>query len=284
MFQCVAFLSQRLKTDIKIDIIYHGVSMRSSLLVLFFIANFFSLAQAHTLEELDGYVNEARELNKHKDSISYADPYEQFNRDMYAFNMAFHKHIGRPIVTGYQYIPTPIRSSIHNVLDNIGEPISFTNSFLQGNIEDGLEGVMRFAMNTTFGILGLFDVAKEAGLYSKNEDFGQTLQVWGFWKESNFLVLPFLGPTTTRNFAGNIVDSANDPAHRYILDTPADEKAQWSLAQGLQAYVDAAPLIEAMQAQADPYIFMRDSYIQYRNNRIYNGNVPLKPVDDFIFE
>ena len=258
--------------------------MRKTLVVWLFLTQLFMMHSAYATDEFDQFVEEARAMNQNKDSISYADPYESFNRDMFAFNMAFHRHIGDPIVKVYRYIPSPVRQGVSNVLGNAVEPLSFTNSFLQGNVEDGLTGIMRFTINTTFGLLGLFDVAKEAGLYSKDEDFGQTLQVWGFWQESNFLILPFLGPTTTRNFAGGFVDTSYDPVHQIWLDSNSDERLNWTIARGLQTYADAAPLINSLQAQADPYLFMRDSYIQYRNNKIYNGNVPLKPVDDFIFE
>jgi phospholipid-binding lipoprotein MlaA len=243
----------------------------------------FSLSAHADIEEYEAYVQEIREAEKFKDSISYSDPYENFNRSMFSFNLAFHENIGSPVVEVYKKTPSPIQTAVSNFFDNLSEPLSFTNSFLQGNLKDGLEGLMRFTINTTFGLIGILDVATEAGLTSKNEDFGQTLQVWGFWQESHYLVLPLLGPTTTRGFFGSRIDDLYDPYYNQWSNLDENEEILTKGMDGFESYSKAAPIIDQLKYQSDPYLFARDSYIQYRNNQIYNGKAPLKPLDDFLF-
>jgi len=243
-----------------------------------------SPAYASDIDEISAHADEIRAAQKFKESISYQDPYEDFNRSMFDFNLAFHDTVGRPMVNVYKEVPSPLRTGVSNFFDNLGEPLSFTNSFLQGNVEDGLEGFMRFVINSTFGIFGLLDVATEAGLRSKDEDFGQTLQVWGFWQETNYLVLPVLGPTTTRGLVGDRTDALYDPVYNEWTDLDTQQTLRWKAADGFNTYYKVADLVDEMEKQVDPYLFARDSYIQYRNNKVYNGQAPLKPLDDFIFE
>lgn len=224
-------------------------------------------------------------------AMNSQDPYEGFNRQMLSFNLAFHNTVGKPIVKGYRLIPKPIRTGTENFLNNLGQPLSMINSFLQGNVEDGLHSFMRFTINSTFGILGLLDIASEAGLHDKKEDFGQTLYVWGVWPEASFVVLPLLGPTTTRDIFGK-VEGAIDPIYEsnelskvYGFNESDGMRSSVFTANGITAYNRAAPLINVMENQIDPYLFMREGYLQNRINAIYNGKPPLpKLEDDFLFE
>ncbi len=219
-------------------------------------------------------------------AINDQDPYESFNRTMFDFNMAFNDAIGQPVVKTYDFIfPQPIKTGINNFFSNLGDPLSSLNSFLQGNIEDGLSSFMRFTINSTFGLLGLLDIATSSGLEKINEDFGQTLYVWGVWKESNYLVLPFLGPYTTRGLAGSYIDGYTNPLYLSVIDTDINGRFWLYLGGNFVSYVNIMKVIDDLHNQPDPYVFARESYLQYRTNLIYNGNPPENDLlDDFDFE
>lgn len=223
-------------------------------------------------------------------AISSNDPYESFNRSMLEFNLSFHDSVGRPVIEGYRMIPSPVRTAGENFLNNLGQPLSMINSFLQGNTEDGLSTLMRFSMNSTLGLLGVIDIATEAGLEDKDEDFGQTLYVWGVWNDANYVVLPFLGPTTTRDIFGKVEGSV-DPIYyqnglksTYGMGNEFKDKAKIFAANGIAGYNQAEPLISTLKNQIDPYLFSREAYIQNRVNAIYNGKPPMPKIADDFFE
>ena len=127
-----------------------------------------------------------------------ADPYESFNRASYGFNSAIDKAVLKPIAKGYDaIIPNPAKVGISNFFSNIGEIPTIVNDMLQGKFLDSLSDSGRFIINSTLGLAGFIDVATDLGLEENDEDFGQTLGVWGF-ESGAYLVLPFLGPTTVR--------------------------------------------------------------------------------------
>lgn len=141
------------------------------------------------------------------------DPLEAYNRRMYAFNARLDRYVFLPVVDLYEtVIPQPFRNGIGNVFDNVGEIPTFANCLLQGRLDKGGITLGRFALNTTFGLLGLFDVADGAGLYAQDEDFGQTLGVWGI-PAGPYVILPVLGPSTVRDAAGY----AGDFGLRYMV-------------------------------------------------------------------
>ncbi len=216
-------------------------------------------------------------------TMNARDPYESFNRKIFAFNMGFHDLIGEPVAKAYlNYVPQPAQTGISNFFSNLTMPLNFTNSFLQGKIQEGLAGVMRFTINSTFGLLGLLDIATPAGLELKKEDLGQTLYVWGVWDEASFIMLPFLGPYTTRSLFGKIGDNSYDPTYK-LLHEDINRNAIF-LGDAFVSYTKATPLIDQLKTQPDPYIFMRESYLQYRTNLIYDGHPPQPKLDDFDFE
>jgi len=218
-------------------------------------------------------------------AINDQDPYESFNRTMFDFNMAFNDSIGKPVVDTYEFIfPKPIKTGFNNFFSNLGDPLSSLNSFLQGNVEDGLSSFMRFAINSTFGLFGILDIATPSGLEKINEDFGQTLYVWGIWKESNYIVLPFLGPYTTRSLVGTSVDGYLNPIYPNIIDTDDSGRFWLFLGGNFVSYVKIMKIIDDLDNQPDPYIFARESYLQYRTNLLYDGNPPEADLDDFDFE
>ena len=213
------------------------------------------------------------------------DPYEDFNRAMFDFNMRFNDSIGRPVVNAYQgVLPQPARTGISNFFDNLSTPVSAINCFLQGKAEDGFSEIMRFTINSTFGLFGLLDIAEPAGLSAKDEDFGQTLYHWGFWDNSSYLVMPFIGPFTTRELFGSASDSVYDPVYPYMIDTDTQGRVTLYLVNAIDQYSEAMKFIDDLKNQPDPYIFSREAYLQHRTNLIYDGNPPQPSLDDFNFE
>lgn len=253
---------------------------RKSLLSLLLSTALYSSANAGWEEDL---VYKPQPQTATAEVMNPQDPFENYNRKAFAFNMAFHNAIGEPVANAYlDYVPGPVRYGIGNFFDNLGTPISFMNSFLQGKVEEGLAGMMRFAINSTFGLLGILDIATPARLTPNKEDFGQTLYVWGVWDEASFVVVPFLGPYTTRSLFGDISDAYTDPV--YTLTDNDWNRTVLSAGDAFVGYTKAAPLIDEIRQQQDPYIFMRESYLQYRTNQIYDGKAPKPKLDDFNFE
>jgi len=148
------------------------------------------------------------------------DPWEGFNRSMYKFNYNFDKYVFLPVVNSYEYIaPVPVQTGVSNFFNNINEVRTFYNSLLQAKGEKSLITFSRFLTNTTLGIGGLFDPATYFDLKRQNEDFGQTLGVWGAGT-GPYLVLPVLGPGTTRSATGFVVDTAVHGAIKDAVDLP----------------------------------------------------------------
>jgi phospholipid-binding lipoprotein MlaA len=230
-------------------------------------------------------LNSDTEIETSATVMNSQDPYESFNRVMFNFNMGFNDTIGKPVADAYNGIlPQPARTGISNVFDNLKTPISAINCFLQGKPEDGLSEIMRFTINTTFGLFGLLDVAEPAGLEAKEEDLGQTLYHWGVWNESNYIVLPIVGPYTTRELVGGMVENAYDPTYQYMIDTDETGRVMIYVGDKFVEYTKVVKLLEDIKTQPDPYVFSRESYLQYRTNLIFDGKAPQANLDDFNFE
>jgi phospholipid-binding lipoprotein MlaA len=139
------------------------------------------------------------------------DPYESFNRKVFALNESFDKHLMRPVAVFYtRAVPEPARDGLHNALTNLNLPVTFANDVLQGEAHRAVDTVGRFIVNSTIGIGGLVDVAQKTGIPEHSSDFGETLGVWGVG-EGPFLVLPALGPSNPRDAVGYAADIALDP-------------------------------------------------------------------------
>ena len=197
------------------------------------------------------------------------DPYETFNRTMFAFNHVVDKAILRPVTHVYNTItPPPAQKGVLNFFHNIGELTSIPNDLLQGKMEFMMNDLWRFIINTTVGVGGLFDVAKHMGLPRHVNSFGLTLAYWeGGKQKSPYLVMPLLGPGTFRNTFGRVVDMPTTP-YFYIKDR------YWYWAVGLKALdvisnrntiMDANKLIDTAY---DPYVFLRDAYLRRDQDRI----------------
>jgi len=207
------------------------------------------------------------------------DPLEGFNRAAYAFNDDLDRVILKPLATGYQkLVPEPINNSVTNFFSNLDDVVVLVNDLLQLKLEQSLSDLGRITVNTTVGIGGLFDVASHMDLPKHNEDFGQTLGYWGVGS-GPYLVLPFLGPSTVRDGLALPVDWQLDP-----LVNIEDNDTYWG-AIALRTIDSRAGLLRASRildtAALDPYTFMRDAYLQRRQNLVYDGNPPTSAIDEF---
>jgi phospholipid-binding lipoprotein MlaA len=206
------------------------------------------------------------------------DPIEGFNRAVYSFNDMLDRAVIKPLAQGYNaVVPTPVNRGVTNFFNNIDDVTSAVNNLLQFKIGRALSDVGRVAVNTTLGIGGLFDVASNMDMPRYDEDFGQTLGTWGV-ASGPYIVLPLLGPTSGRDGVGMVVDWFTDPTN-YI----EDDTVRWTL-RGLDLVDTRADLLNASrvvdQAALDPYAFVRDAYLQKRQDQVYDGNPP-PSVDDF---
>lgn len=201
------------------------------------------------------------------------DPWEDFNRKVFAFNETADRYVLRPVASGYRFVtPRVVRRGVTNVFNNIKDVPSAFNGLLQGKPGSAGRDLGRFLINSTVGVAGLWDAAHYMGLESRGrEDFGQTLAVWGF-SDGPYLMLPFLGPSTLRDTVGLPVDWATDPL-LYIDDT-------WTR-YGVVAFYNINRRSELIELEehiiGDRYVFFRDAYLQHREYLIHDGEVE----DDF---
>ena len=218
------------------------------------------------------------------EDASLIDPYENVNRPLYDFTEAVDRNILAPVANTYiDYVPNPVRNSIGNFYDNLGYPNVILNSFLQGKMIQGAEGILRFVFNTTIGLAGIFDVATPMGLKKHDEDFGQTLGVWGV-DNTSYMYLPILGPSSNRDVLGLPVTIASNMLFiaGFVIGAPI------TVPLGILGAIDTrARHAEDMhlrdQAALDPYLFTREAYWQQRQNLVFDGNPPIQTYDD-LFE
>lgn len=198
---------------------------------------------------------------------AYADPWEGFNRRMYYFNAKADKYVLLPVVAGYKKVtPDFIETGISNFFNNLGEIPTFINSLLQLKIAVAGETFGRFALNSTVGLAGLFDVATPAGLVEQNEDFGQTLGYWGV-DTGPYLVLPLLGPSSLRDATGLVFDSLAYQQAVDELGMKADEELFLSLLQSIDARA-SLPFRYYASGSAFEYENLRLLYMKYREIQI----------------
>ena len=200
------------------------------------------------------------------------DPYENYNRAMFEFNRKLDENVLKPVATGYvNVLPSFVRTAVGNFFANIGDVWTAVNNYLQGKPKDGTTDVTRVIFNSTIGIAGLIDIATPMGLPKHDEDFGQTLGVWGA-KSGPYVVLPFFGSSTLRDTMAKPVDWYGDPLTA-SNDVPVRAK---NSGRALRIVDDRAALLETSNllegAALDPYQFFRDAYLQRRESRVRDGN------------
>ena len=200
------------------------------------------------------------------------DPFEPVNRGIYQFNEGVDNAILKPVAQGYRFaIPQFIRSSVSNFFSNLNDVVVALNNLLQGKFTTAYSDLGRVAINSTIGVLGLFDVASEAGIEKHDEDFGQTLGRWGVG-DGPYLVLPFFGPSNVRDGVGRIADHYSDPVT--YVDNMRARNWMWGtrIVNRRAELLDASTVLQT--AALDPYEFVRDAYLQRRRNLIHDGMPP----------
>lgn len=199
------------------------------------------------------------------------DPLERYNRWVHSFNMTADEYLLRPLAVTYkERVPAGVRAPVGNFLNNLREPLNAINYYFQGAGEQGTRTLTRFFVNSTIGFLGLFDVAGAAGLERKETDLGLTLGTWGT-PEGPYIVLPFLGPSTLRASSGLTIQYLTRDYHSVYswADVEHHYRHLATGLYGLHLRADLLSLDELMeQSGADPYIFMRESYLQNRRDKL----------------
>lgn len=210
------------------------------------------------------------------------DHWEGLNRGVYKFNDALDRAALKPVAKGYKKItPGWMRTGIGNFFSNLTYPGTFVNQFLQGKAVLGLRDTTRFLVNSTIGLAGFLDVATPMGLEKNDEDFGQTLAVWGVGS-GPYLTLPLFGPSTMRDAPSRVVEFFLDPLD--LVDIPWE--AEWGkrALHAVHARADLLPLDATLQRAFDPYAFVRDAWLQRREYAIYDGNPPQEDLDESFYE
>ena len=197
---------------------------------------------------------------------------------MFTFNDAVDRNVLRPVAGAYEQVtPSFFRKGVSNFFGNLGDAWSTVNSALQLKPKHTVENLMRVLVNSTFGILGVMDVATEVGIERHTEDFGQTLGYWGVGS-GPYVVLPVLGPSTLRDTAALAVDFKGDWV------ALQDDVAFRNSAYVLRGVNQRAKLLRAgnmlEEAALDKYTFVRDAYLQRRQSQVLDGNLPDTPDDD----
>jgi phospholipid-binding lipoprotein MlaA len=197
------------------------------------------------------------------------DPLEGYNRAVFNFNDKVDEVALKPAATAYKNVtPGFVQTGVSNFFGNLADIWTAANNLLQGKVGDGMSDVMRVALNSTFGLLGVLDIASEAGLQKHKEDFGQTLGSWGV-PSGPYLMLPLLGPSTVRDTAALPADIYADP---WQYKDPVNVRTIGTVTRVVDqraALLDASTLLE--DAALDRYEFIRDGWMQRRNSQVYDG-------------
>ncbi len=201
------------------------------------------------------------------------DPYENLNRKTYQFNENLDEKIAKPIAEIYSKFPPPIKSGVTNFFNNLEEVDTFINQLLQGKPKESLNDLTRFIINSTIGLAGFIDVASKIGLERHEEDFGQTLGVWGVG-QGPYIMLPVLGPSTLR-------DTLSRPVSSFLSVTFHMTEADVNIAlKSIDAIETRERLLEVESLlSGDKYSFVKDAYIQSINYEVKDG---IDVVDEFI--
>jgi len=214
-------------------------------------------------------------------TTSNPDPLESMNRGIYKFNDVTDRYVAKPVAKAYKTVtPSPVRKGVNNFFSNLGTLTTVLNDILQLKFGKAFSDAGRFVINSTFGVAGLIDIASVDKIDYQPEDFGQTLGHYGVGN-GPYLVLPFVGPSTLRDFTGRAVDlAATDPITVLHNKGHIREHNQVRFMQLLDtraALLDATDLADG--ASLDPYIFIRDAYLQRRASQVQDNIVPPHLLD-----
>jgi phospholipid-binding lipoprotein MlaA len=211
-------------------------------------------------------------------SVEIYDPLEKANRKVFTFNNAFDRYFFEHVAKAYRAgVPKTARNSVRNFLVNLSAPLSAVNSILQGKSDNALATISNFLINSTLGVGGLFDVASKKGIIYKTEDFGQTLGHYGTGTGS-YLMIPFLGPSSTRDFSGWAVDKSVDPLGFNFLEIGGNEdlieshnRIILAAVSGIDSRESLIDILDDVRRDSfDPYATIRSAYLQKRNTDVKN--------------
>lgn len=204
--------------------------------------------------------------------FSKIDPYEGANRNIYAFNDTVDDYVAKPISDAYKWVtPQFVQTGIFNFFNNLSNVRVVINDVLQGKFEQSAEDTGRLLINSTIGLGGLIDVAEDVGLKQNDEDFDQTLAVWGV-PQGPYLVLPLLGPTTLRGIPSSIVDTAANPSS--YVGMPIQLLSLLNTRANAQGALDVVK-----EGALDPYAFIREGYLQTREHLASDGKSQANDID-----
>ncbi len=210
------------------------------------------------------------------------DPWEGFNRGVYRFNSAVDRAVLKPAARGYRAVtPDWIETGITSFFANLSYTGVIVNDLLQGKGRLAARDTLRFLVNSTVGLLGFVDVASREGLTENDEDFGQTLAVWGV-PSGPYLVLPFFGPSTVRDTPGQVVDSFTDALT--FAQIKFEERIALFTLDAIETRARLLPLDAQLEKVFDEYAFVRSAFLQRRQYLIYDGNPPEQPVDEELLQ
>jgi len=220
------------------------------------------------------------------DTADPRDPLESYNRAVYNFNDGFDKYLLKPVAEGYDAItPDPIQTGFNNFFSNLDDIIVIVNDLLQLKPLQFLSDTGRFIVNSTLGLGGFIDWASDMNMPKHEEDFGQTLGYWGV-PSGPYFIIPFLGPSSIRDGTGLLVDGQVSPIWQELESGFPIKSRDTTTALSLRAVkgVDSrATLLKAEsilnEAALDRYTFIREAYLQRRENLVYDGNPPEEPVE-----
>lgn len=194
------------------------------------------------------------------------DPLEPFNRSVSSFNDAVDNAVLKPVATAYRDVtPTPVQTGVNNFFGNLGDVLSAANAGLQLRPRVAVENLMRVSVNTVFGLGGLLDIASEMGIPRTKVDFGQTLGRWGL-PSGPYLVMPLFGPSSIRDASGFVVDSSADLVGRVNETSTQASLTALRVVDTRAGLLRATGLLDG--AALDKYSFVRDLYLQRRDNQI----------------
>ncbi len=207
------------------------------------------------------------------------DPFENANRAIYDFNETIDENVLEPISRAYkEHVPEIAQDGVSNFFGNLRDVTTLANQILQFKPIESVETFGRILVNSTIGLGGLLDVASEMSLTTEDEDFGQTMAVWGV-EEGPYIMLPFLGPSTVRDSVGTYVDLTSDANLVKDMDDVGFLSA--NTINIIDKRVELLPVTDLLDKSDDPYISMRSSYLQKREFDIYDGNPPVEEDDFF---
>ena len=235
---------------------------------------------------------DSEELKKNSNNSTVSECFEGISRGIFKFNHGLDKALFKPVAKGYRKLPVPIRTGTGNIVDNLRSLLSLSNDVLQGNLRAAGNKAGRFVINTTVGVLGIWDPASALGVEkTSKEDFGQTLGAWGV-DSGCYFVLPVLGPTTVRDSVGLIGNTFLDPVYQITHNTEVMDRSysehNYYYYRTTGAVDFRAKNIESFDSveknSMDFYASMKSLYLQDRNQKILNSKTKIETQDDSDWE